>query len=202
MSVNRIVEIRRHSGARRNPGPGGTGNLPVPLGYQPSGMRAVNVLQTGAKNSKVRLSRSARLVAGLHRQVACSTLGPRLRTVSPLPSLTAEDTENCHSLISILCAFRFVARVLLFLLLAQNVGLAADDDKIPPLRPPRGILLPSFWDLHTWDVVLAGIAAAAVVTLVIELIKRPKRETPTTPPLTARRALQPMRNRPEDAALL
>ena len=51
---------------------GGTGNLPVPLGYQPSEMEESIRLPARARLPEVRPARSGRLVANRHRQVACA----------------------------------------------------------------------------------------------------------------------------------
>ena len=58
---------------RQCPFLGGTGNLPVPPGYQPGGMRGNVHLHSGIHLPNERLSRSGRLVADRHRQVACAT---------------------------------------------------------------------------------------------------------------------------------
>jgi hypothetical protein len=53
---------------------GSTGNRPVPLGYQPSGMEEIVDQQACARLVNVRPTRSGRQVADRHRQVAYATL--------------------------------------------------------------------------------------------------------------------------------
>src|SRR5436309_1724362 len=60
---------------------GSAGNLPVPLGYQPSGMGRGILRRTDARLPSGSRSRSARRVAERQRRVACATLSFRQRTV-------------------------------------------------------------------------------------------------------------------------
>jgi len=56
---------------------GGTGNLPVPPGYQPGGMAAARFRPNCTFLSTECRSLSGRQVADLNRLVACSTLSQR-----------------------------------------------------------------------------------------------------------------------------
>ena len=52
---------------------GGTGYQPVSPGYQPGEMEERVCLQASVRLSEMRPTRSGRLVANQHRQVACAT---------------------------------------------------------------------------------------------------------------------------------
>jgi len=78
----------------------------------------------------------------------------------------------------------------------------AADDAIPKLRPPHDELQPTFWELHGW-LTIAGIALVlTVLAFFIVWLRRPKPEEITPPEILARRALENLRGRAEDAALV
>jgi len=93
----------------------------------------------------------------------------------------------------------------LWLLLPSLPLLAAappSPDDIPPLRPPHAEIPASFWEQHTLLVVMLGILLLAVVCAAAWFLTRPKPPVIVPPDVQARLALEPMRQQPEDGALL
>ncbi len=88
------------------------------------------------------------------------------------------------------------------LVLAANVMLGAEDERIPPLRPAREELQASFWEQHGWWVVLGGLVALGLLVFLINWLRRPRLQPVTPPQLAARRALEALRGRTEDSALV
>lgn len=75
-------------------------------------------------------------------------------------------------------------------------------DEIPPLRPPRAEFHPSFWEQHGAWLVAAAIIIVAVAAFWIARLRQPTPAPVTPPEEIARRALEPLRGRDEDAALI
>jgi hypothetical protein len=81
-------------------------------------------------------------------------------------------------------------------------ALGPDEDKIPPLRPPRGLIAPDLWEQYgTWVVCLTALGLMIVGALVW-LLLRPKRGVALPPAVRARTALEPLRGAPESGAML
>lgn len=93
----------------------------------------------------------------------------------------------------------------LFLLLVAPVFADTNPisaDQIPPLRPPRGELAPTYWERHgAWPVVFGGLAVL-LVGAGVWLLLRPKPPVPIPPAAAARRALDPLAKQPEDGIVL
>jgi hypothetical protein len=92
-------------------------------------------------------------------------------------------------------------------LLAAQLVLAADTnsltpDAIPPLRPPHAEIPPTFWDQYSLWVILFGVLLLALVCAAVWLLTRPKPPVIVPPEVRARQALEPLRQQPEDGALL
>ncbi len=103
----------------------------------------------------------------------------------------------------------FVFRAMLagvWLLAAHRLFAAATNlaggDEIPPLRPPHGEIPPTFWEQHGLWVVLGGVAVLALAGAGAWLLTRSKSPVVVAPEEQARRALEPLRELPEDGALL
>jgi hypothetical protein len=94
----------------------------------------------------------------------------------------------------------------LSLLAAQPLFAAATNapanDEIPPLRPPHAEIPATFWDQYSAWVILAGVLVMALVGAIIWFFTRPKPPVVVPPDLLARKALEPLRQQPEDGALL
>jgi hypothetical protein len=78
----------------------------------------------------------------------------------------------------------------------------ASPGSIPPLAPPRGAMLPTFWEQYGLWIVLGGVALAALAVGLIWLWRRPRATAPVSPETQARQALEPLRQRIEDGAVL
>jgi len=70
------------------------------------------------------------------------------------------------------------------------------------LAPPLGELPPAFWEQYGMAVLMAAIATLAVIGFVAWICSRPKARVTLTPETEARQALDALRSRPEDGALL
>ena len=93
------------------------------------------------------------------------------------------------------------------LLVLRAAGLLAQTntnalDEIPPLRPLRGELPPSFFEQHGVSLLLAGFVLLILLLVAIWLftLRRPPVVLP--PEILARQALEALRSQPEDGALL
>jgi hypothetical protein len=75
-------------------------------------------------------------------------------------------------------------------------------DEIPPLRPARAEFHPSFWEQHGGWLVAAAIIIAGVAAFWRMLLRQPTTVPVTPPEELARRALESLRGRPEDGALI
>lgn len=79
----------------------------------------------------------------------------------------------------------------------------AGEEPLPKLLPPRGELVASFWERYGW--LTLGIALVLLVIVAIMWLIRLRRVEPpviTAPDVFARRALEALRGRPENGALL
>ena len=79
---------------------------------------------------------------------------------------------------------------------------ALDPDAIPPLRPPHAEIPLTFWDQYSSWVIVFGVLLVALVCAVVWFLTRPKPPVVVPPEVQARLALEPLRQRPEDGALL
>ena len=75
-------------------------------------------------------------------------------------------------------------------------------DAISPLRPPHAELPPTFWDRYGLWVILCGVLLLAVGCAAAWFLSRPKPPVIVPPEQQARAALEPLRQQPEDGALL
>ena len=74
--------------------------------------------------------------------------------------------------------------------------------EIPALRPPHAELAPTYWEQHGTAVVLCGVLFLILVGAAIWFLTRPKPPVVVPPEVLARKALEPLGQRPEDGALL
>ena len=73
---------------------------------------------------------------------------------------------------------------------------------VPPLQPPHGELLPTFWEQHGWQVILAGAVMLGLVALLIGWLRRTKPVVVEAPVVVARRELEILRGHAEEGALV
>jgi hypothetical protein len=78
----------------------------------------------------------------------------------------------------------------------------ATNDEIPLLRPPHAELAPTYWEQQGTVVVLCGVLFLILVGVAIWFLTRPKPPVVIPPEVLARKALEPLGQRPEDGALL
>ena len=90
-----------------------------------------------------------------------------------------------------------------FLLVFLGILAAAHAQslKLPKLRPPHGEIGPTFWEQHHWQVITPAVAVLLLGTLLILWLRRPKPVVVVPPEIVARRSLEGLRGRPEDAPL-
>jgi hypothetical protein len=94
-----------------------------------------------------------------------------------------------------------------FSLLAAQPSFAAatntpNSDEIPALRPPHAEMAPTFWEQHSVAVVVCMGLFLILVGVAIWFLTRPKPPVVVPPEVLARKALEPLGQRPEDGALL
>jgi len=75
-------------------------------------------------------------------------------------------------------------------------------DAIPPLRPPQAEIPPTFWEQYGLWVILLGLLMLALACAAAWLLTRPKPPVTVPPEVRARQALEPLREQPENGALL
>jgi hypothetical protein len=75
-------------------------------------------------------------------------------------------------------------------------------EKIPPLRPPRGEIPPSFWEQHGGSILVWTVVGLGVIGAAIWFLMRPKAPVVVAPEAAARKALEKLREYPEDGAVL
>jgi hypothetical protein len=100
--------------------------------------------------------------------------------------------------------FRVLSYALIFLSApvlpaATNSDLPAD---IPPLRPPRAEIPPTFWEQHGGWVIAGGCVGLLVIAAAIWWLTRPKPPVVLPPEVQARTALEALLGQPEDGQLL
>jgi len=102
----------------------------------------------------------------------------------------------------------FVIRHFAFLLLlvtAQPSFAATNapgEDALLKLRPPRGEIPPTFWERNGVWIIAAVVVLLVVIALVAWWLTRPKPTVPVPPDVQARKALDPLRQKAEDGAVL
>jgi len=81
-------------------------------------------------------------------------------------------------------------------------ALFAQEPPPPLLRPPHPELSPTFWELHGGQIILTGVLVLVLVLLIILWAYRSRPIVVDPPGVTARRALEKLRGRAEDGALI
>ncbi len=75
-------------------------------------------------------------------------------------------------------------------------------DEIPPLRPPRPELAPTFWEQYGLWPALVGALVLLLLATGLWVLLRPKPPLPVPPESQARQALEELRQAPETGAVL
>ncbi len=81
------------------------------------------------------------------------------------------------------------------------MNMAGAVDTIPELRPPRGLLLPSFWEQHGWQVIARVVVVMGAIALWLWRRRAPQLTVVVPPDAVARRALEALRDYNQDVAL-
>lgn len=77
-----------------------------------------------------------------------------------------------------------------------------EPDEIPELRPPEELLPPTFWEQHAWGASLSVACIVVGLALILWWLRRPKAVVTTPVAVLARKALEALRNRPENFPLV
>lgn len=83
---------------------------------------------------------------------------------------------------------------------ATNLPTAGDN--LPQLRPPRGEIPPSFWELYGAWVIAGSIALVVLIGVAIWFLTRPKPPIIIPPHIRAKQMLDPLLAEPEDGRVL
>jgi len=94
------------------------------------------------------------------------------------------------------------AACLLALTLSLSAASPAPTDDIPPLRPPHAEILPGFWEQYGLWVTIFGLLLLALLAAAAWFLTRPGPPVVVPPEVQARAVLEPLRQQPEDGALL
>jgi hypothetical protein len=89
-----------------------------------------------------------------------------------------------------------------FLLFLGSHAAFAAELKEPDLDPPHGEILPTFWELHSWQVGMAVLVFLVLVGAIVLVMRQPKPVVLEPPAAIARRALESWRGRPVNDALV
>jgi hypothetical protein len=94
--------------------------------------------------------------------------------------------------------------IYVFTLIAAVAAGTNEGPELPSssLRPPRGEILPSFWEQYGLWVVLGAVLALGTFSFLIWLLLRPRPAMPIPAAVQARKELEPLKQRPEDGILL
>jgi hypothetical protein len=85
---------------------------------------------------------------------------------------------------------------------ALSLATNKPPDKIPPLRPPLDLMRPGFWELHGTPVLIGVAAGLAALGFLIWWSRRPRRMAQEPAEAATRRALEALRGRAEEPALI
>jgi hypothetical protein len=115
----------------------------------------------------------------------------------PLMNLLLANHRRSSRLLAVAASL-----VMLFsctVLVGQTTNTA---DEIPPLRPPRAELPPSFWEQNRNSVVLTGVAVLLFIIVVVWFLTARRPAVALPPEVIARQALESLRSAPEEGLLL
>jgi len=140
-----------------------------------------------------------------------------IRNPKEIRSPKAEGQSLCGARFASAFGFRISAFLRIsgfgFRILALTLSLLAvppsfastntpTNGEIPALRPPRPEMAPTYWEQHSVGVVVCVGLFLALIGVAIWFLTRPKPPVVVPPEVLARKALEPLAQRPEDGALL
>jgi hypothetical protein len=79
---------------------------------------------------------------------------------------------------------------------------SSSSDDIPSLRGPHAQIPPDFWEQYSGWVILGTALLLVLVCIAVWFLTRPRPPMLVPPEVEARQALEPLRQKPEDGALL
>jgi hypothetical protein len=85
---------------------------------------------------------------------------------------------------------------------AAGATNSPDLGPIPPLRPPRSEIPPSFWEQHGLWIVAGSLGFLALIGGLVWRLSRPRAARLMAPALLARQALEQLQQRPENGVVL
>jgi hypothetical protein len=95
---------------------------------------------------------------------------------------------------------RTLRHIALSWLIFGSCSFVSAQPKEPDLGPPHGEILPTFWDMHGWQLSLATPPVLILIGLSVWWVRHPRRIVPELPVAIARRSLESLRSRvPNDA---
>jgi hypothetical protein len=77
-----------------------------------------------------------------------------------------------------------------------------NSEQIPPLRPPRGEIPPSFWDEHVYTLVIWSSILLIIIGLALWFMLRNRKRLVVPPAVEARLVLEPLLGKVENGAML
>jgi hypothetical protein len=86
--------------------------------------------------------------------------------------------------------------------LARAQSNTNDPNAIPPLRPMRPEIGPTFWEVHGWTVSIGSILLILLAAIIVWFLTRRKPPVPVPPGVRIRKRLQQLRSqKPDDRTL-
>ena len=79
---------------------------------------------------------------------------------------------------------------------------AAEEIGVPKLLPPYSELPPTFWERHGLTVIICSVAVLVIIGVLVWFLRRSKPVVVLPPEVQARRALESLRPKAEDGAVL
>jgi hypothetical protein len=100
------------------------------------------------------------------------------------------------------CVGSLVLALLLTLVRADGATNAAEEIGVPKLVPPYSELPPTFWEQHGLTIVLSSFVGLLIVGALVWFLRRSKPVVALPPEVQARLALEALRPKVEDGAVL
>jgi hypothetical protein len=81
-------------------------------------------------------------------------------------------------------------------------NISAGDDDLAKLRPPRGEILPTFWESYNIWIIIGALVFLALIGIIVWIVTRPKPPIIVPPEVRAKQALGLLLTKPEDGLVL